>query len=281
MTAPNAGEVVVAAQARGHGEGHDYEKGSPHLRHPRLRGMIEQRLADLIREAIERNGSCHVIEIGAGHGTFTAFLRAAGARVTVTEASSASAEHLRRAFAGDSSVTVIHDETGEGILERAETWDLAVIISVLHHIPDYVSFLDRLQRRISPGGVIFSVQDPIYYPRRTRTAHRAGRGTYLAWRLLQGNYARGVATRLRRLRGVYDETQESDLVEYHVVRQGVDEEAIRDLLAHEFDVELFRYWSTQAPVFQRMFERTGLQTDFGFVARGHRTPEREGRSPGR
>jgi SAM-dependent methyltransferase len=270
MTEPNRGEAVVAAQAHAHGQGHDYEKGSPHLRHPSLRSMIEQRLTDLVEDTIARTGSCHVVEVGAGHGTFTALLRAAGATVTVTEASAASAEHLRRSFFGDDRVTVIHDETGEGILGRTETWDLAVIISVLHHIPDYVSFLDRLQRRISEGGAIFSVQDPLYYPRRSRISHRAGRGTYLAWRLLQGNYAQGLATRVRRLRGVYDESQQSDLVEYHVVRQGVDEEAIRDLLSHEFDVELFRYWSTQAPLFQWMFRRTGLLTDFGFAARNHR-----------
>lgn len=270
MTSAERPDAVIAAQAQAHGEGHDYDKGSPHLRHPQLRGMIQERLSGLVEAAIERTGSCRVLEIGAGHGSFTAHLVSMGAQVTVTEASAASALHLERTFGGDERVSVVHDQSGEQILDSAETWDLAVIISVLHHIPDYVGFLDRLRHRIAPGGAIFSVQDPLYYPRRSRAAHLAGRGTYFAWRLLQGNYARGLGTRLRRLRGVYDENQESDLVEYHVVRQGVDEQAIEELLSQEFDVEVFRYWSTQSPGLQRLFERTSLETDFGFVASNRR-----------
>ena len=71
--------------------GIDYDKGSPHLRHDKLRGMVEQRLQRLVRDSIERTGACRVVEIGAGHGTFTRCLLDAGAQITVTEASSASA----------------------------------------------------------------------------------------------------------------------------------------------------------------------------------------------
>lgn len=266
----NDDQHVLKAQDVAHAEGHDYVVGSPHLSHPRLRADIERRLRELVQDAVRRRGSCRVLEIGAGHGTFTSMLVTAGAEVTVTEASQASAEHLRQSFAGDSRVTVIHDETGEFVLEQDGTWDLAVLISVIHHIPDYLSFLDRLQDLIVDGGAIFSVQDPLWYPRRSRLSHLASRGTYFAWRLAQGSYRRGLATRIRRLRGVYDETAESDLVEYHVVRQGCDEEAIRDLLAKRFDVEVFSYWSTQGALFQRAFERTSLRSDFGIEATGHR-----------
>ena len=91
------------------------------------------------------------------------------------------------------------------------------------------------------------------------------------WRAVQGDYVRGLRTRVRRLRGVYDDTDPSDLVEYHVVRQGVDEEAIRTLLADRFgSVEIFRYWASQAPVFQRLGDRSRLVTDFGVEATGRR-----------
>lgn len=266
----NSGGEVVRAQDAAHAEGHDYVKGSPHLRHRKLREDIERRLTALVHDAIARTGDCRVLEIGAGHGTFTDVLVDAGARVTVTEASEASADHLRAAYAGDDRVNVFHDETGEFVLDQDETWDLAVMISVIHHIPDYVAFLDRLQGLVAPGGAIFSVQDPLFYPRRSRAAHVASRGSYFAWRLGQGNYARGLATRIRRLRGVYDESAESDLVEYHVVRQGVDEEAIRTLLSARFDVEVFTYWSTQGPVWQRLLEKTSLRSDFGIQATNRR-----------
>lgn len=261
---------VLKAQDDAHGVGHDYVKGSPHLRHAALRGEIEGRLQRLVKEAIARTGACRVLEIGAGHGTFTQTLVDAGAKVTVTEASQASAEHLRAAFAGDERVEVVYDEVGDGVLSGDGSWDLVVMISVIHHIPDYLDFLRRLEPRISAGGAFFSVQDPLYYPRRSKVSHVASRGSYFAWRLVQGDYRRGIATRVRRLRGVYDESAESDLVEYHVVREGCDEEAIRRQLAEHFDVEIFTYWSSQGPFFQRLFAGTGLRSDFGVEAVAHR-----------
>lgn len=263
-------DAVVAAQDASHAEGHDYDKGSPHLRHTHLREMVEGRLRRLVTDTIERTGECRVVEIGAGHGTFTRCLADAGARVTVTEASSASAEKLRQEFGGSGRVEVVFDETGEEILARTDQWDLAVIVSVLHHIPDYLAFLDRLCARLAPGGGIFTVQDPLYYPRMSKLAHRADRAAYLSWRLFQGDYKRGLATRWRRLRGVYAEDNASDLVEYHVVREGCDEEAIAGLLKPRFkEFELFRYWSSQAPVFQRLGDRTSLETTFGVEASGY------------
>lgn len=261
---------MVEAQDEAHGSGHDYVKGSPHLRHPQLRTMIEARLQALVEDLTVSTGGCRVLEIGAGHGTFTTTLVDAGATVTVTEASAASAAHLREKFANDDRVRIVHDESGEAIFDQDTTWDLAVIVSVLHHIPDYVGFLRRLEPMIALGGAIFTVQDPLYYPRRSRLSHLVSRGSYLLWRVTQGNYARGIATRIRRLRGVYDENEPSDLVEYHVVRQGCDEEAIRQVLEPHFDTEVFTYWSSQGPFFQRAFEGTALRSDFGVAATRHR-----------
>ncbi len=269
-------EQVLRAQDHAHAEGHDYTKGSPHLRHDALRHDIEARLTRLVRDAVARTGHCRVLEIGAGHGTFTHTLLEAGATVTVTEASRASADHLAREFAGDDRVRVVHDESGtslidQALLDRSERWDLAVLISVVHHIPDYLAFFRCLHEVVADGGAIFTVQDPLFYPRRSRAAHVASRATYFAWRLGQGSYRRGLATRLRRVRGSYDETAESDLVEYHVVRQGVDEEAIRALLSEQFDVEVFTYWSTQSPLWHRALRRSRLRSDFGVEATRRRT----------
>lgn len=268
---PRHAEAVTAAQDAGHGVDHDYELGSPHLRHRRLRTSIEARLTALVAETIARRGDCRVLEVGGGHGTFTRCLIDAGAHVVVTETSRASADLLRSTFPAD-KVTVIHDETGEGILADTRQWDLAVMTAVIHHIPDYLTFLDGLIKRLAPQGMLFTVADPLFYPRMSAVTHRLDRAAYLSWRLVQGDYARGLSTRLRRLRGVYDETQPSDLVEYHVVRDGVDEEAIRALCEARFEsVEIFSYWASQAPVWQRIGDRTRLVTDFGVEAKGRLT----------
>ena len=182
---PDHLQAVSRAQDVAHSEEFDYDKGSPHLRHARLRGMVEARLSALVTAAIARSGSCKVLEVGAGHGTFTRCLIDAGATVTVTETSSASADHLRTVF-GD-AIEVRYDETGEGILAEAAQWDMAVMTSVVHHIPDYLTFLERLAGLVVEQGTIFTVQDPLYYPRMSGLAHRADRWAYLGWRLFQGN----------------------------------------------------------------------------------------------
>ncbi len=262
---------VSAFQNKAHGEGHDYVKGSPHLRHAVLRSMIESHLRTLVHETIAAKGSCHVLEVGAGHGTLTGFLIAAGATVTVTEVSEASAAVLEQAYAHRDDVEVVYDRTGEEVFDQQREFDGAVCASLLHHIPDYLAFVHRLSGLVGPGGWIYSVQDPTLYPRRSRRTHWASRGTYFVWRLGQGSIRRGLATRIRRLRGVYSETEESDLVEYHVVRDGVDELALEAALREDFEeVELFTYWSTQSPFFQKVLDRATLPSDFGLIARSRK-----------
>lgn len=259
---------VVASQNDAHGQGHDYAVGSPHLSHESLRTMIEEQVQSLVRETIERRGECHVLEIGGGHGTLSASLLAAGARVTVTEASEASADYLSSLHAGRSEVRVLFDRTGEDVFEEPGQYDGVVLASVLHHVPDYLSFVRRLTDLVRPAGWFYSVQDPLFYPRRSRLSHVASRGTYFVWRLRQGNMRRGLATRIRRLRGTYSDTEASDLVEYHVVREGVDEIALRDLLRERFDeADYFSYWSSQGAWMQRLFAHTALRSDFGLLAR--------------
>src|SRR4051812_46607220 len=94
-------DAVVAAQSAFHNEEHDYDAGSPHLRHPQIRNAVIRDLTGLVRRTVNREGHCRIIEIGAGHGTFTETLLAAGGTVTVTEASQASALRLQERYAAN------------------------------------------------------------------------------------------------------------------------------------------------------------------------------------
>ncbi|MHB9863795.1 class I SAM-dependent methyltransferase [Streptomyces sp. YIM S03343] len=272
LSSPTIGHL----QERAHGQGHDYAKGSPHIRHHRIREQVISGLHGLVGQVVERNGRCRVLEVGAGHGTFTDHLVAAGAEVRVTEMSAPSAAVLRHRFRHNPRVTVVHDAEGEEVF-RQEPLDAVVCISVLHHIPDYLGAVEHLVRRVVPGGAFFSIQDPLWYPRRSALSMNLDRGAYLLWRLGQGELRRGLATRVRRLRGRYDETNEADMAEYHVVRQGVDEQALRDLLAPAFrGVELRRYWSTQSGALQALGERLAPATTFGLLAHDRLPPAAAG-----
>ncbi|MFJ8634573.1 class I SAM-dependent methyltransferase [Streptomyces sp. NPDC093568] len=261
---PSMGDL----QQCGHGAGHNYAKGSPHILHHSIRDRLVQRIHQMVGDVMNRNGRCRVLEVGAGHGCFTDHLLAAGAEVEVTEMSAPSAEFLRHRFRHNRKVVVVHDPDGDAT-RAGDPVDAVVCISVLHHIPDYLGTTGKLAGRVAPGGAFLSFQDPLWYPRRSALSMALDRGSYLCWRLVQGEFRRGLSTRIRRISGTYDEANPSDMVEYHVVRNGVDEEAIRSCLAASFSaVDVERYWSTQSCVLQAMGERFFPASSFGILARG-------------
>ncbi|MHA3704832.1 class I SAM-dependent methyltransferase [Jatrophihabitans sp. YIM 134969] len=258
-------------QDQAHGEDHDYDIGSPHLTHPQLRSEIVRRLRGLVAERVAATGSARVLEIGAGHGSFTDHLLAFGAEVTATEMSAASAEHLQARYAANPRARVVHDPDGDAASALGERFDLVVAASVLHHIPDYLAAVRTWADVTAPGGTFFSVADPLLYSEVGTWAHRLQWGAHYAWRLGQPGQLAAARNLLRRTRRGVDETQESDMVEYHVLRDGVDHVSLTAQLREDFpDVELWRYWSTPSPTFQALGERAGLQTNFAVTARGRR-----------
>lgn len=265
--------VVERSQAAVHGDGFDYTVGSPHLRHATLRSRLEARIHREITAIRDHRADCAVLEIGAGHGFFTETVLAAGASATVTEMSSASFDHLTEHFHDDPRVRVVYDCDGGAPFRDRLQYDVILLISVIHHIPDYLGVITKLcDTVLRPGGTVITFQDPLWYPRRTRWQRFLNWAPYFAWRATRGDYRRGLATRWRRLRGVYSESEPSDLVEYHVVRQGVDESALCALFQDRFaEVELDRYFSTQAPILQAWGENRLPANTFGIVARSRLT----------
>jgi SAM-dependent methyltransferase len=257
-------------QQDAHGDGHDYAAGSPHIKHHRIRSRIVEQLQESVRAVADARGECRVLELGAGHGTFTDHVVAAGATVEVTEMSRPSAAELRRRFRHNPDVVVHEDPDGSLAVDGGPV-DLVVCLSVLHHIPDYLTAVDGMVARIRPGGGFVSFQDPLWYPRRSWLSMHVDRAAYLAWRLPRGEVGRGLATAVRRARGVWDEANPSDMVEYHVMRDGVDEAALRTLLEQNFaQVRLTTYWSTQGTLTQSIGALAGQPNTFGLVASGRR-----------
>ncbi len=248
--------------------GIDYRKGSPHLSHLALYDRLVEILRGVIRRLDDQGLPLRVLEVGAGHGGFTEPALAMGCDVTAVDMSGPSIEELQRRFGTNPKLRVIHDADGT-LSDIDGNYTLLMCVSVLHHIPDYVAFLKQATQRIVPGGALLTLQDPLWYSRH-RVAHRAEQAAYFAWRLGQGSFTRGMHTRLRRIRGTFDVTNPGDMVEYHVVRNGVDEEAILSFARAAFmEVAVIPYWSSQLGVAQRIGERLDLHSSFGIVAYGH------------
>jgi SAM-dependent methyltransferase len=252
---------------------HDYVAGSPHLMHARLHRWLTDLILTTARQApLEREG---VLEIGAGHGGMTAELLGLGCGVTVTEVSGASVRALERRFADEPRVEPLLDP--EGSLEPLRGRRFAVVLccSVLHHIPDYRRFVETLvQEHLVPGGAFISIQDPTRYDTMRLLPHRADRAGYLMWRATRGDYRHGLAALARRVRGAYDESNARDMVEYHVLRNGVDEQQLLDDLTPAFaNVELVPYWSNQLSAAQRLGDRLAWSNTFALLATDHRRGE--------
>jgi SAM-dependent methyltransferase len=246
--------------------------GDPHLAHPELRAWIVHLVADVAQRAISRGLPPRLLEIGAGDGGLTEPLLARGFELTATEVSRPSVERLRAAFGDNPRFTAVHDEAEDASGVEGGPFAAVLCASVLHHIPDYLSFVERVVgRHLAPGGAFVSVQDPLRYDTMSPVAHRFDRAAYLIWRLGRGNRMRGLVSLRNRLTGRLDPSRPGDMVEYHVVRNGVDEGALQTLLEPSFDqLRVVTYWSNQARLAQRLGRRLGLANQFALVAEGHR-----------
>lgn len=259
-------------QELAYGEHADYGVGSPHLSHAHLRSRLVGLLIEVIHDLHRRRLPLTVLEVGAGHGGYTEPALAAGCSVTATEMSRPSVEALQRRFGTNEHFSVAYDDDGALEAVAGQEFSLILCSSVLHHIPDYLGFVDKAcEKHLAVDGSFLSIQDPLWYPTCDRTTRVLSKAAYLAWRTTQGQYERGFRTLSRRLRNVYDDDELSDVVEYHVVRQGVNQHAVVETLRPRFeDVSLTRYWSTQARVWQRLGDAARLENTFAVAASGFR-----------
>jgi SAM-dependent methyltransferase len=246
----------------------DYRHGSPHLSH----WSLFDRLVGLVRAELRRLDSAgmdlDVLEIGAGHGGYTEPVLAAGCAVTAVEMSKPSLDRLTDRYGRNDRFQAVLDPDGS-LAGVGAGHSMVLAVSVLHHIPDYLSFLTAASGTLRPGGTLVALQDPMWFPRAARPLRVLDKGAFYAWRLGQGDLRRGFGTLSRRLRGAWDEDHPSDMVEYHAVRDGVDELAVLRRLGELFEeVRLVPYWSHVAPVAQRIGDRLGRANTFGVIATG-------------
>jgi ubiquinone/menaquinone biosynthesis C-methylase UbiE len=270
-------DAVARSQESAYAKEEDYAV-TPHIRHAALRRHLDDQIHAAVQKVLTRQPSCAVVEVGAGHGSFTETVLRAGGTPTITEMSKESFDWLQRKFSDVPEVKVVYDADGTALLRGEEEFDLILLISVIHHIPDYVGTVTALcDKVLRPGGMVLTFQDPLWYPRMSSSARTLSSLSYLAWRVTQGELRRGLRTRWRRLTGVYDDNEPSDMVEYHVVRQGVDEFALLNLFRSRFaEVELETYFSTAAPILQAVGDRHFPHNTFGILAQGHLAAEPNG-----
>jgi SAM-dependent methyltransferase len=146
--------------------------------------------AGWIFELIEPHLGAEVLEIGAGHGTFTEMLARKAKRVVASDLSERCVSRLRERFSAEESVEILH-----GSVDSAAAYgpfDSVILINVLEHIEDDDGTLTELGHLLRPGGraVLWVPAFSLLYSDFDRRIghHRRYRGPGLRTQLCQAGY---------------------------------------------------------------------------------------------
>lgn len=251
-----------------------YIDEAPHIKHESLREFYARLTADVLGRLRKDPGQIRVLDIGAGEGSVTLRYLENGFRVTAVDSSERQLSYLQsRAAAHSTRLAVRQGDVFEVLRDErrmGEAFDLIVSNSFLHHIPEYSQLVMEASELLNPGGILFTFQDPLRY-RSLGLPVRAFTGAaYLSWRVFKPDVVGGLGRRIRRMFGVYRTDSPQDNSEFHVVRDGVDQDLIAKTLRDAgMTVEIVRYFSTQGPLWQRLGTRLGISNTFAVIAQRH------------
>jgi SAM-dependent methyltransferase len=241
----------------------------PHLRHSQLRELYAELVLRVFNTAKQHAEIPEILDLGAGEGSATLPFLELGAHVTAVDISENQlAALVKKCCRVADRLEVCHEEISETLRRKGRSYDVVVMNSCLHHIPDYLQIIEEATWVLRSHGQFFSFQDPLRYDTLGLGTLISSNLAYFFWRALQGNYIRGLKTRIRRVRGIYVSGSEEDDAEYHVTRNGVDQNAIVELFqCNALTCEVISYFSTQSWFFQIIGTYLGLENTFAVIAR--------------
>jgi SAM-dependent methyltransferase len=247
----------------------NYREGAPHIKHASLRAIYAKLLIRVYDFAKKNTTIPKVLDLGAGEGSVTLPFLELGAKVTAVDISSSQLEALRkRCEHFGNRLEVRCEDISETLEVKSEKYDVIVANSFLHHIPDYIGLISKAVSLLTPYGQFFSFQDPLRYDSVSKFTNLFGNLAYFSYRIFKGDVYNGLKRRLRRSRGVYLANSLHDNAEYHVVRNGVDQEAISKYFEKNgIECDIVSYFSTQSRLFQPLGTLLGIKNTFAVIAR--------------
>ena len=116
-----------------------YVLGSPHLKYACVRELYESLVVRLFNTAKQHAGIPRVLDLGAGEGSATLPFLELGAHVTAVDISESQLASLAEKCGRFSKrLQVRHEAISETFKRKQERYDVVVMNSFLHHIPDYL-----------------------------------------------------------------------------------------------------------------------------------------------
>lgn len=247
----------------------DYLDGAPHIKHAPLRELYGSLVVKVFDRAREHAATPLVLDLGAGEGSVTLPFLQLGAHVVAVDISRSQLDTLEvKCKHYGTNLEVRCEDINVFLQDKTRRFDVIVVNSFLHHVPDYCAMIKEALPLLNPGGQFFSFHDPLRYDSLGTLTSVFSKVAYFSWRVTKGDVIEGLKRRLRRARGVYIPDSPHDNAEYHVTRNGVDQDAIRSLFEKQkFECEVITYFSTQSSLFQPIGTALGMKTQFGVIAR--------------
>jgi len=246
-----------------------YVHRSPHIKHVSLRMFYAKLVTEVYNYALKYSDIIRVLDLGAGQGFSTLPFLELGARVTAIDSSSSQLEMLRhKCKRFNNRLELRCEDVSETLKMKEQRYDVIVATSFLHHIPDYLGMIKESISLLTTHGQFFSFEDPLRYASIDAVAKFFSNISYFSWRIFEGDVWGGTKRRIRRSRGIYLADSVHDNVEYHVTRNGVDQDAILALFNQaDFESKFIRYFSTQSRLFQPIGAAMGIKNTFLIIAR--------------
>jgi ubiquinone/menaquinone biosynthesis C-methylase UbiE len=151
-------------------EVHSFEAKYYEFLHPEVYSRQEQNRIALVLKTVDRlikDNHKKALDFGAGTGNLTSKLLRLGYAVTAIDVSTEMCAIIKKRHKSDieaGKLTVINSPI-ENVSFSISEFDLITCYSVLHHLPDYVSTLQKLSLFLKKGGVIYLEHEasPFYW----------------------------------------------------------------------------------------------------------------------
>ena len=245
-----------------------YIDGAPHIKHGALRTLYGKMVVQVFDTAKRYTNKPKVLDLGAGEGSVTLPFLELGAKVVAVDISITQLDSLSTKCESFGDMLELRcEDINITLKDKSEKYDIIVANSFLHHVPDYMGMIRDSTMILSRYGQFFSFQDPLRYDSVGKVTMTFSNLAYFSWRVFKGDVIGGLKRRMRRARGIYLEDSVHDNAEYHVTRNGVDQDAIRGFFSEQdFDCNVVSYFSTQSRLFQHIGTLFGMKNTFAVIA---------------
>ncbi len=248
-----------------------YIDGAPHIKHASLRRLYGRLIIYIFKKVTQHKKTLKVLDLGAGEGSITLPFLELGAKVVAVDISNKQLDLLKAKCGNFGGMLEVRcEDVNETLKDKRKQYDIIVFNSFLHHIPDYLGMIREATSVLTKNGCFLSFQDPLRYDSVGKGTMTFSSVAYFCWRIFKGDLIGGIWRRIRRSRGLYFRESVHDNTEYHVTRNGVDQEAILGYFHEQgFDCNIVTYFSTQSCLFQHVGSKMNMKNTFALVAQKH------------